>query len=141
MRIRFQIATSGGGNSSPSTCARWRKPRGCAGQSSPALQRRLDGLGDKVDHSTAGAQEVERLAATPDDRVIAQVIAHAIAGHHAGLPDTIGDAASLDERLKTDIKAIDPASRNEITQVPSGRDQMMNALPLAIASRDKAPSM
>ena len=35
------------------------------GKYAPAFQRRLDGAGDKVDHSTAGAQEVVRSATSP----------------------------------------------------------------------------
>ena len=87
-----------------------------------AFQRRLDGAGDRVDHSTAGAQEAVRSVTKLDDRMIAQVIAHAIAGHHAGLPDTIGDNASLDERLKKTVDPLDPAWRREIA--PAASDLM-----------------
>ena len=66
------------------------------GKYSPTFQRRLEGASLKVDHSTAGAQLAVQLAAKPDDRLIAQVLAHAVAGHHAGLPNTIGDEGSLD---------------------------------------------
>ena len=48
------------------------------------------------------------------------MIAHAIAGHHAGLPDTIGDDASLDARLKRDIEALDPSWPQEISPVATG---------------------
>ena len=64
---------------------------------------------EKVDHPTAGAQEAERLAATPDDRMLLQVIARAVAGHHGGLSDTLGDEASLKARLKKDTDALDPS--------------------------------
>jgi CRISPR-associated endonuclease/helicase Cas3 len=37
------------------------------GKYAPAFQRRLDGAGDKVDHSTAGAQEVVQSATSADD--------------------------------------------------------------------------
>jgi CRISPR-associated endonuclease/helicase Cas3 len=96
------------------------------GKYAPAFQRRLDGAGDRVDHSTAGAQEVVQSATSGDDRMIARVIAHAIAGHHAGLPDTLGDAASLGERLKRKVDALDPAWRREISFVAS--DLMPNAM-------------
>ena len=56
------------------------------GKYSLAFQRRLEGGTERVDHSTAGAQEAARLPAKPDDKMIALVIAHAVAGHHAGLP-------------------------------------------------------
>ncbi len=84
------------------------------GKYAPAFQRRLDGAADRVDHSTAGAQEVVRAGANADDKIIAKLIAHAIAGHHAGLPDTIGDGASLAERLKRAVDPIDPSWRNDI---------------------------
>jgi CRISPR-associated endonuclease/helicase Cas3 len=90
------------------------------GKYSPAFQRRLEGGGEKVDHSTAGAQETVRLAAKRDDHMIAQVVAHAVAGHHAGLPDTLGNDASLDARLKRDIEALDPSWREEISPVATG---------------------
>jgi CRISPR-associated endonuclease/helicase Cas3 len=89
------------------------------GKYSLAFQRRLEGAGEKVDHSTAGAQQVVRSATDPDSKVIAKVIAHAIAGHHAGLPDTHGDEASLDSRLKRKVDAIDPAWRVQISPVIS----------------------
>lgn len=79
------------------------------------FQRRLEGEQIRVDHSTAGASEVLRLANSVNDRSIAQIIAHAIAGHHAGLPDSIGE---LDERLKkTPAEALDPIWRNEIAPI------------------------
>src|SRR5271157_5118072 len=56
------------------------------GKYAPAFQRRLDGARDRVDHSTAGAQEVVRSVTNAGARIIGKVVAHAIAGHHAGLP-------------------------------------------------------
>jgi CRISPR-associated endonuclease/helicase Cas3 len=73
-----------------------------------------------VDHSTAGAQLAAQFDAKPDDRLIALVLAHAVAGHHAGLPNTIGDEASLDARLKRKLDALDPSWRQEIAPVASG---------------------
>lgn len=83
------------------------------GKYSPAFQRRLEGANTKVDHSTAGAQEIlNRLEAQNNrDKLIAHIIAHAIAGHHAGLPDSIGE---LDARLKKDVETIDSIWRSEI---------------------------
>ncbi|MCI0523780.1 MAG: CRISPR-associated endonuclease Cas3'', partial [Acidobacteria bacterium] len=93
------------------------------GKYSVAFQRRLEG-GDKLDHATAGAQEILKLAQTNQDRVVAHIIAHAIAGHHAGLPDSIGE---LDQRLKKAIEALDPVWCDEINPdtkglTPSGFD-------------------
>ncbi len=102
------------------------------GKYSPAFQRRLEGAGDRVDHSTAGAHEAKRLATKRDDQIIARVIAHSIAGHHAGLPDTIGDDASLEARLKRQIDALDPSWRLEIAPVGLG------LMPVAMRWDDKA---
>lgn len=78
------------------------------GKYSDAFQRRLGGAIEKVDHSTAGAREVMGLAASPKDKLIAELIAYAIAGHHAGLADKIGDSGSLADRLDPKICAIEP---------------------------------
>ncbi len=90
------------------------------GKYSAAFQRRLEGGEEKVDHSTAGAQEAARLVLKPDDRMIAQVIAHAVAGHHAGLPDTLGGEASLNSRLKREVESLDPAWPQEISPTTTG---------------------
>src|SRR4051812_31603733 len=60
------------------------------GKYTPGFQRRLTGSEERVDHSTAGAQEVVRLVAGGMDKGMAELIAYAIAGHHAGLPDREG---------------------------------------------------
>lgn len=86
------------------------------GKYSVAFQKRLEG-GDKVDHATAGAQEILKLTQTNQDRVVAQIIAHAIAGHHAGLPDSIGE---LDQRLKKTVEALDSVWRSEIKPNATG---------------------
>ena len=53
-----------------------------------------------VDHSSAGAQHaVERV------EILGHLLAYAIAGHHAGLLDGVGEGASLDKRLR---KSVDP---------------------------------
>jgi len=73
------------------------------GKYTKAFQARLHGAKWRVDHSTAGAAIVRHLAksAKPDDRLVADLIAYAIAGHHAGLPDKQGESFStLSERLK-----------------------------------------
>src|SRR4051794_33940763 len=62
------------------------------GKYTPGFNRRLDG-GSIVDHATAGAQEIVRLTAGAPllDRTVARLIAHAITGHHGGMPDGIGE--------------------------------------------------
>src|SRR5690606_33001061 len=49
------------------------------GKYTAAFQQRLSGSTTKVDHSTAGAQEVLRLATTGADRMMAELVAYAIA--------------------------------------------------------------
>jgi CRISPR-associated endonuclease/helicase Cas3 len=85
------------------------------GKYSPAFQDRLAGAKERVDHSTAGAAIVRRLA-KGDDRIIAELIAYAIAGHHAGLPDKQGPSSStLDGRVNPFSEGtLDPAWMHEI---------------------------
>lgn len=87
------------------------------GKYTAAFQRRLAGAEEKVDHSTAGAQTITGLAPGNDDKLVATLIAHAIAGHHAGLPDSIGEDGSLASRLKKPIGPLDPVWREEIVPV------------------------
>ena len=62
------------------------------------FQRRLTGADIRVDHSTAGAWHVLQ-AAQGQDRFFAELIAYAILGHHAGLPDKRGIESALTERI------------------------------------------
>ena len=56
------------------------------GKYSEAYQDYIAGRGPGgVDHSTAGAQQVLQLGLKARDRGMAELIAYAIAGHHAGL--------------------------------------------------------
>ncbi|NMC86487.1 MAG: CRISPR-associated helicase Cas3' [Anaerolineaceae bacterium] len=58
------------------------------GKYSLLFQKRLQGSPLPVDHSTAGAKEIEYLyGANPQQRVIAEMLAYCIAGHHSGLMD------------------------------------------------------
>ena len=57
----------------------------------------------RVDHSTAGAQHAAAVGK------LGQLLAYVIAGHHAGLPDDIGTASSLAERLKKRVEPYDMA--------------------------------
>ncbi len=87
------------------------------GKYSAGFQKRLQG-GDKVDHATAGAREVLKLAASGKDRFIAHIVAHAIAGHHAGLPDSVGELdRRLERELKSEFEALNPIWRAEIAPV------------------------
>ncbi len=53
----------------------------------------------RVDHSTAGAQHAASLGP------LGQLLAYAIAGHHAGLPDNVDETAGLVQRLRKVIPA------------------------------------
>lgn len=89
------------------------------GKYNPAFQKRLAGAPEKVDHSTAGAAMLRKLAAS-SDRVFAEIGAYAIAGHHAGLPDRRGvTGGSLAERLaRFDEASLDPAWQQEVERHP-----------------------
>ncbi len=89
------------------------------GKYTEAFQARLSGHLEKVDHATAGAVEIRKLAQHPKDKVAAELIAYAIAGHHAGLADWTGDAA-LSARLKKALEPLDPAWRDEIAPTTGG---------------------
>lgn len=68
------------------------------GKNDPAFDLVLQGKPVRVDHSTAGGRLVISRA-DARTRPAAEVIAHAILGHHAGLPDSTGAAAALSSRL------------------------------------------
>lgn len=88
------------------------------GKFDPAFQSRLTGSKERVDHSTAGAWHVQKLASV--DKVMAGLLAHAIAGHHAGLPDTSDGSGSLVERLSGfDPSRLDAGWRDTLS-LPSG---------------------
>lgn len=57
------------------------------GKYSAEFQKRLEGTGPRVDHSTAGAKELKKLLEGSPQQVFAQLLAYPIMGHHAGLPD------------------------------------------------------
>ncbi len=80
------------------------------------FQARLAGATDPVDHAAAGAKEIATMAQRgSNDYFMAQLIAYAIAGHHAGL----ADYQPLEHRLKKPIEPIDPIWRTEIP-IPDG---------------------
>ncbi|NLG99047.1 MAG: CRISPR-associated helicase Cas3' [Chloroflexi bacterium] len=66
------------------------------GKYSQAFQRRLAGSGERVDHATAGAKEAVNLfKSSPIQKVLGELLAYCIAGHHGGLPD-YGSPADLE---------------------------------------------
>ncbi|MBV5263912.1 CRISPR-associated endonuclease Cas3'' [Pinisolibacter aquiterrae] len=94
------------------------------GKYTEAYQRRIRGTGPKVDHASAGARMLVELATAATtrtaelDRLVARIVAHAIAGHHTGLPDSLGTAGALAERMTNDLAALDPVWREEIATEP-----------------------
>lgn len=66
------------------------------GKYSAEFQQRLEGKKIKVDHATAGAQELNKRFPKP----IGIALAYPVAGHHGGLPDgNKGALHNLPERL------------------------------------------
>lgn len=93
------------------------------GKYTPAFQARLAGASQPVDHSTAGAAHVIDLAAksstekSSTDWLMAQLVAYGILGHHAGLPDRLGDRGfeGRIERFRGDPqRAVDPIWLDEL---------------------------
>jgi CRISPR-associated endonuclease/helicase Cas3 len=75
------------------------------GKYSEKFQKRIYEGGNPVDHSTAGAAEINKQFQT-----IGFLLAYCIAGHHTGLPDggslaDIGDDPTLHGRLKKKLEA------------------------------------
>lgn len=80
------------------------------GKHDPAFQAMLHGAPLRVDHSTAGAKLlVDKAPAAL--RPLAEMLAYTILGHHAGLPDGVGNDSALHERLDNHIYRIPPAVR------------------------------
>ncbi|WP_312858619.1 CRISPR-associated helicase Cas3' [Rhizobium sp. G21] len=83
------------------------------GKYDPAFQAYIAGDGRSVDHSTAGAQVMEEIAEGAD-RAAADILAYAILGHHAGLPDRENTTEGcVDVRMKRALR-IAPAWRDEL---------------------------
>lgn len=85
------------------------------GKHDPAFQRRLHGEDHRVDHSTAGAALL-MARAKGAERIPAELLAYAILGHHAGLPDREKSDTSMTNRLDRFEDRI-PAGISEATQV------------------------
>lgn len=81
------------------------------GKYDPEFDRVLRGEPVRVDHATAGGRVLCEQACA-NMKVVAEVLAYAILGHHAGLPDRSGaEAACLDRRLEKPAAPLDPAWR------------------------------
>lgn len=89
------------------------------GKYSEAFQRRINGSAEKVDHSTAGAQEALKLGS--DAGVIA---AFCIGGHHGGLPDMgtkFSDASdgTLIGKLRKNPESYEDFREELMSEIPS----------------------
>lgn len=95
------------------------------GKYSAEFQTRLAGGKQKVDHATAGAQELARRL----DAVLGKALAFTVAGHHGGLPDGhAGSPYNLPERLSKQEIPDFQAFRQEI-ELPSLQREDCQALP------------
>jgi CRISPR-associated endonuclease/helicase Cas3 len=84
------------------------------GKYAPEFQDYIAGQGPSPDHATAGAREIQKLAAaTGPDRFAVLIGAYCIAGHHAGLSNWRGERA-LSERLVKKLPELDPAWEREL---------------------------
>ena len=87
------------------------------GKYDPAFDRVLSGGNERVDHSTAGAALLYSRAPA-GLRGVAEIVAYAILGHHAGLPDRDRTDASMARRLDGFRDPVPPARMND-WQLPS----------------------
>lgn len=83
------------------------------------FQHRLEGKDIRVDHSTAGAQVLLGLS-RGTDKLMAHLIAYAILGHHAGLPDRQNDTDGCYDRRMERPAILDPAWQAELQGGISG---------------------
>jgi CRISPR-associated helicase Cas3/CRISPR-associated endonuclease Cas3-HD len=104
------------------------------GKYSEEFQKRLEGNKTKVDHATAGAQELWKKWQNP----IGVALAFTVAGHHGGLPDgNRGDLKNLPGRLEkndiADYQAFDKEinipdlCKNDLCNIPHAKDVAMFA--------------
>jgi CRISPR-associated endonuclease/helicase Cas3 len=88
------------------------------GKYDPQFQRRLEGAKIRVDHSTAGAFVLRDLAKglDPYSRIVVELAAYVILGHHAGLPDKkTADPSCYQARIDNFQDArLDPVWKDEI---------------------------
>ncbi|MFZ3485009.1 CRISPR-associated endonuclease Cas3'' [Sphingomonas sp. 3-13AW] len=107
------------------------------GKVSCAFQAYIAGAGPSPDHSTAGAVVADSLYAAGGERLIARLVAFAIAGHHAGLSDGV----ALETRLARELEgysgweAVVPPLPVHITPSLPGTSRNDNAYRLAFLGR------
>lgn len=116
-----QVADLAGGFGEPIGIARACHLAGLLhdlGKYTPEFQARLDGSKVPAEHAIDGAFHVMNLSQTPDDKMVTELVAYAIAGHHAGLADMINmntPNGTLSERLRNYLGiSLSPIWSNEI---------------------------
>jgi CRISPR-associated endonuclease/helicase Cas3 len=85
-------------------------------------------ISGRPDHSTAGAQEINRLY----NNGFGRMMAYAVAGHHSGLLDGKANETCLENRLKKDIHDYS-AFKNDILPI----NNKINSLPIVLARGNK----
>lgn len=107
------------------------------GKYDPAFQRKLRGEANRVDHSTAGAAILlEKMRG--QDAIPAQMIAYAILGHHAGLPDfDTPDLSSLQRRVDNHKVTLDPSWRGQVPEPVADLQGELLALIGKAAKKDR----
>lgn len=97
-----------------------------AGKASDAFQAMLLGRSGHVDHSTAGAQLLQRRYPK-----VGSLLAYLVAGHHGGLPNGIetGARSSLRERLEKEIEPYDAFFELEGLVLPDAQDVLRTIPP------------
>ncbi|MDE3027790.1 MAG: CRISPR-associated helicase Cas3' [Paracoccaceae bacterium] len=84
------------------------------GKFDPEFDRVLCGAQVRVDHSTAGGRELLALAGA-GMKPVAEALAYAILGHHAGLPDKSGaENGTLERRVASPGAPLDAAWRQHL---------------------------
>jgi CRISPR-associated endonuclease/helicase Cas3 len=86
-----------------------------AGKYSADFQARLRGSGKRVDHSTAGAVWAYKRFS----QVCGRLLAHVIAGHHAGLKDNLLSAEGRIDLNTALFAAVEPVARVDGLKVPA----------------------
>jgi CRISPR-associated endonuclease/helicase Cas3 len=104
------------------------------GKYSKEFQARLDGSGRKVDHATAGAQELMRVFKGTPQEPLAILLAYCLSGHHTGLLDygssiDLPGDGTLQARLKTQVCDYS-AYKNEFDFATLQFPQRLNIHPL-----------
>ncbi len=104
------------------------------GKYSLAFQKRLEGAKEKVDHSTAGAKEIDSIFHNLPAGKLAILLSYCVIGHHAGLPDIgspidLDGAGTLNARLKAVLEDYS-AYKNEVDLVNLQFPRQVNLRPL-----------